>query len=288
MKKIGWINDFTLDQHQGGAQRTNQSMIDVGHQLFDLEITQIGVDTIADVSLSSFDLLIVNNIAHIAIKHPHTLEEIIFKHHYVRYEHDYFIHDLSKDLYHNAKFNIFLSPIHLEECVDTIGLSIGSYFIQPSPVDSDLFSIDPKVKRKKNLVLWAGDARQHKGLDNVLAIADEQPERQFAFATVSGLSYWHNQIKIRKNCFLLGKLSHQELTKYMSYANYYIHLPNWIEPFGRVVAEAYLSGCNLLCSQNIGFLSYGWDLQADYELIKKTIDPQHAGRHFWENIFERL
>ena len=47
----------------------------------------------------------------------------------------------------------------------------------------------------------------------------------------------------------------------MRRARTFVFHPRWPEPFGRVVAEAALSGCELDTNDNVGALSYGVDLR---------------------------
>ena len=69
----------------------------------------------------------------------------------------------------------------------------------------------------------------------------------------------------------------------MGKAARFLFLPKWKEAFGRTVAEAVLSGCELVCNDNIGALSYGWDGRREWaEMLAK------APADFWRIVTEVL
>jgi hypothetical protein len=67
----------------------------------------------------------------------------------------------------------------------------------------------------------------------------------------------------------------------MSEYSGFIHLPNWTEPFGRVVMEAYLSGCELIVNDKIGAMSFDWDY-SDYDEVKDKL--QSSVKKFWQVV----
>ena len=62
----------------------------------------------------------------------------------------------------------------------------------------------------------------------------------------------------------------------MEFKNF-IFLPQWPEPFGRVVAEAAMCGCEIIGNSNIGALSYKKDLSS-------PLTYKNNNKIFWDNI----
>jgi len=52
----------------------------------------------------------------------------------------------------------------------------------------------------------------------------------------------------------------EQMPLLLNRARNYVHLPRWPEPFGLIVAEAALCGCNLIVNENVGAISWKLDL----------------------------
>jgi hypothetical protein len=63
----------------------------------------------------------------------------------------------------------------------------------------------------------------------------------------------------------------------MNRAKNFVFLPRWPEPQGRVVVEAALSGCKLIVNENVGAMSFPFDI-ANPENMKDS------KRIFWEEL----
>ena len=53
---------------------------------------------------------------------------------------------------------------------------------------------------------------------------------------------------------------YEAIPEWMNRARNFVFLPQWPEPQGRVVCEAALCGCNIIGNDNVGALSFGFDL----------------------------
>jgi hypothetical protein len=67
----------------------------------------------------------------------------------------------------------------------------------------------------------------------------------------------------------------------MNRAKNFVFLPRWPEPQGRVVVEAALSGCNLIVNENVGALSFPFD-------ISNPENIRNAEELFWEELESRI
>ena len=79
----------------------------------------------------------------------------------------------------------------------------------------------------------------------------------------------------------LGKVPYSDIPKYMNRTKNFVFLPRWPEPQGRVVIEAALSGCNLIVNENVGAMSFPFD-------ISKSENIDGAATLFWEDLEAKL
>jgi len=271
---IAWIADYFVEEHQGGAQQTNEEMIRYGESL-GYKIIKIRPDDFSKKVLKNVDLAITNNIMKF---HSDYIEWISDNVPFIRYEHDYSCLDNHKNPFRNAVASIFLSPLHYK----SIGIECPNVKYVPSPVIG--FEPIKNVYRKKNSVIWIGYFSKHKGLDRIVDFALNNLNYNIDFygnhdhEVIVELNKYRN---LRYMGFLNGIKAKKKA--YSSY-EYFIHLPNWNEPFGRTILEAYLCGCGLIVDNDrIGAMSYGWDY-SNYDMIKK--ETENAPAKFWEIVKE--
>jgi len=272
--KVIWVADYDLADHKGGAQQTNQVMIDAGRKRR-VEIEIMKCREFDRQRIAPADLVILNNITQ---EKSDDINWVIDNRRYVRYDHDHWawqnIH-YWPNLYAKSLLNIFLSPLHQEQC-GTL-LPAQNVYLQPSPV-TGFYNLG--LPRDPKMVLSVNGLAYHKGLDNVLEYAQFHPDYHFVFYG------WGNARDILRvnqidNCEYRGSVDHKQLLQIYNQAQYFIHLPNWIEPFGRTIMEAYLCGCSIIYNDRVGALSYNWDWK-DYGKIKGMNDK--APDNFWDKI----
>jgi glycosyltransferase involved in cell wall biosynthesis len=163
-----------------------------------------------------------------------------------------------KELFNKSLLNIFLSPLHqktINESLSRIGLNLNelnekSRILKPV-VNPDLF-FNQKIERDIDY-LFVGVISEAKGFynlkskyenENIHFVGDNQVGSDLDFGT------YH------------GKVSAQELALIYNRAKNFVYFPRWLEPQGMVVIEAALCGCNLITNDNVGALSFDFDISS--------------------------
>ena len=272
--KVLWISDFSVKDHKGGAQQTNDMMIKYGRKLGHTIKLATGGSVVE--SKQRYDVVILNNITKYA---KSEIERLVDSYFCIRYEHDYWVASNYPELFGMVKHNIFLSKLHKEKVEEKAKVKIKNYSLVPSPIDVKKFV--PKGKKERNSVLWAGNFCEDKGSKLFLSHVKDNPGFKFYVAG------WGTDIPLLKdneNVEYLGELNTEELIKMYQKVEYFYHRPQWDEAFGRGVIEAYLCGCNLLVNDNIGALSWDWDY-GNYDEIKKNVQSEDK---FWKIIENEL
>lgn len=269
---ILWIADYKTEQHKGGAQQTNETMIRALEKRHKVDYVSSNEK---EPSLD-YDLIILNNITKFR---ESFIEELLATKKCVRYEHDYWVAENRKSDYKKCLHNIFLSPLHKKEVERLVGYKIENSSIIPSPVDSRLFRPNEK-KEKENTVIYTGNVCELKGKENLVKYAKDNPSLRIM---VIG---WGDVANMPSNIEFIKEVTQKELVKYYQKSKYFFHRPIWKEPFGRSVIEAYLCGCSLLLNDNVGALSYGWDF-SKYDLIKRKVKSENNFIKVLEDVYTR-
>lgn len=196
-------------------------------------------------------------------------------------------------IYRNSVLNVFVSPLHRRIVQDMLGEEVvGSYYENLNRIDSNLF-------RNQGFKLETGAGSYYEHLDHIdlKLFKNRKKKRDIPFLFVGAL-HEAKGLEIMRERFAnqdivlvgsspggkhpgfgrwLGPLPYTEVAILMNRAQHFVFLPRWPEPFGRVVAEAALCGCELITNDNVGALSFGLDLSQP-EVF------QDAGTAFWETI----
>jgi glycosyltransferase involved in cell wall biosynthesis len=272
--KILWAADFDTKEHKGGAQQTNDVMIQAGRKLGHSISLYTGGSL--PKSTSSYDVIILNNIT----KYKKAqIEALTDTGKCIRYEHDYWVAENYPELYKKVIHTVFLSPLHKKTTEEKVGYKINNCSLVPSPIDSDLFQLGEE--KEKCSALWVGNICKEKGSDGFIDYAKSNPEYKFY---VAGWGSEVEPVMELENVEFLGEMDLKDLVKEYQRCEYFYHRPLWKEPFGRSVIEAYLCGCNLLVNDNVGAVSWDWDY-SNYDLIKKKTQSQN---NFWKTIKDVL
>lgn len=269
--KVAWIADFDLNDHPGGAQQTNDVMIKYGLSIGHT-IDVIKPNVFATTDFSKYDLIILNNIT---LFDKNKILQLCKTYKVIRYDHDILAATLFPQIYKAVIKTIFLSPLHKDQAF-AIGKTSGAFECVPSPIKDDIFCINTEVKREPNSVMWSGGLTPGKGLDEFEEYIKSNPDKKFYVAG------WGDSQRFKKyeNVTCLGQLTHKDLAEWYQKSEYFYHKPNWLDAFGRSVMEAYLCGCKLITNNNVGAMSYGWNLD-DYEFIKGEL---HSEPKLWDII----
>lgn len=180
--------------------------------------------------------------------------------------------EIRKSFFSESKANVFLSPLHqkisnnlLSNFFDLDQLNKKSIILNPV-VESNKF-FNKNIKRDIEY-LFVGVISEAKGFYNLKSkynnsdihfIGNNSVGRDLDFGTYHGF--------IKK----------EELVNYYNRAKNFVYLPRWPEPQGMVVIEAALCGCNIIGNDNVGSLSFDFD-------ISKNENFRNSLMYFWKNI----
>jgi glycosyltransferase involved in cell wall biosynthesis len=177
--------------------------------------------------------------------------------------------ELVKLSYTNSIANIFMSPLHRDIIVKSVGIPASHKSLVLNPI------IDTKKFKNYHInrdidYLFVGVLSEAKGFfelkekfgkENIFIVGDIHPEIKLDFGTY------------------LGKVPYDEIPHIMNRAKNFVFLPRWPEPQGRVVIEAALSGCNLITNGNVGAISFPYDISDP-----RNIDQ--SNENFWKELEE--
>ena len=287
--KIALIDDMCSCCNDGGAQMNNWGMyqkgIKRGHK-----ITMITPQNMNIRSLEGTELVIFSNIVNFPRE---KIKEVCEKYPYIFHHKDFIFYSLRLyypqqplekvnyhrdfwlDIFLKAKMHITLSPLHWESFLIAYPeLKKFKPVHIPSAIDTNLWNKIKDVKTIPNTVLGINSLEPFKGRYEINSYAEKHPELQFTFiGTAPKLNL--------PNCNYLGYIPNADLPKIFSQFEYFIHLPDRVDPFNRTVMEAYLCGCKIIGNKNIGCLSYDWDFK-DRINVRKYL--QQAPIAYWEEI----
>jgi len=276
--KIAWIADFTTDR-QGGSQITDSFMINYGKQEHEIDILGLfNINNLTNIEqyLDKYNKIIVSNFIELAqTEIGKKLFAELLNRKFIRYIHDYdglpIIEDnqIQKDIYNKAQKVIFLSPLHKKTYLEKYKLNDKPTLIIPPYINVNAFKSFKSVVTG-NLLL--GEVIIHKGIENVYNYLVENDEYADWYT-------WNTDHEVKLgNVTFKPSVSYSFMPILFNTYETFIHLPEWIEPFGRTVAEAFLTDIKLETNKNVGFLSYNWDMQETKENL------MNARFQFWKSI----
>jgi len=264
MITLGFLHDYRLSEYLGGAQLNVEALV---------AAAPAGIEVVRCYpgSMKLCDAYVLHNVKRfgqaelrMAMSQP-----------YVKVENDYWDtpqgwqKDWIGPVMNGAQAVIFLSPLHREAFLrQHPGCRPKKTYLVPSPMDPADFIA--KVK-KPGSVVWLGEWQPHKGIEAACRWAAENGQ-----VTFFG---WGPMRPSGPNVNCLGRLPYEMVPDVLARYERFLFLPEWIEPFGRTVAEAVLSGCELVCNDRIGALSWGWETREEWAKGVGT-----AAERFWEVI----
>lgn len=177
------------------------------------------------------------------------------------------INPLVRKSFTNSKANIYVSPLHQKISSKILQIDDSKKSIILRPIINVQKFYNSNVERDiENL--FVGVISEAKGL--------QQMREQFSGKELILVGDIHPNVKLDFGTYL-GKLSYDQIPLLMNRAKNFIFLPRWPEPQGRVVVEAALTGCKLIVNENVGALSFPFDLS-------NPENVQDSERIFWEEI----
>lgn len=249
--KIGWME--ITDEIIGGAEITNRLWLK--NKPEEIDIINIYSE---DETLPECDLYILH---HIKTFSPYILYNLL-EQEYIYCSHDVLDINIpvSSIIINNSKKNIYLSPAHRDYYQDDNGICI------PPPLE-----INKYEERTGEGIIYLGRYEETYGMDRIALWADNHEETIDCYG-------WGEYEPVGKYINNHGRVSQEEVPDVLSKYNKFIFLPDVLTAFSRSTAEAKLSGCQLICNNNVGALSYNWDKEEWRDNLSKSSDV------FWSTI----
>jgi len=176
--------------------------------------------------------------------------------------------NLIEKMYKNSLSNIFLSPLHYKRIASMIEIDHKPFFILRPTVDTEKFY--DKNQEKDIEYIFAGAISEAKGVENLKKYFEGTNKK----LVMIGKNIYGKELPFAE---YTGFIPYDEMPNYFNRAKNFIYLPRWPEPQGRVVVEAALCGCNLITNENVGAISFDFD-------ISKKENLTGAVEEFWEYI----
>lgn len=274
---ILFVSDFSIDQNQGGSQRSSSFLLEEGENLGH-NITEHNHDSSPLNFIYSYDLVISSNLEVISKTQPQVVDFLLNHKNHIRVERDsclYLDNKIREQLFSKAQKTFFLTEFHYNFFVKKYGDYFNNVNIVPSYVDSEIYFED--FNDKDIDVVYCGFIHPLKGSENLLNWARKNKDRSIDVFGWGQTSVFNNT----KNIKFHGKIPYNETANIFRRSNYVYHDPIVNEPFCRMTAEASLCGCKFIGNaEKIGSL---------IEIENKGIDIfrdecNNAVNRFWELI----
>lgn len=174
----------------------------------------------------------------------------------------------NKVLYQKSLLNFFVSPLHRRVVVDFLGLGTdGRNRILRPVLNATTFAASGGELTRDIDRIFVGSFVPAKGSRTISARWPSGEVTVVGPETPDAIHYPGYS----------GRVDYDEVALLMRRARTFVFFPRWPEPFGRVVAEAAVSGCELETNDRVGALSFDADLR----------DPslyEGAASEFWATL----
>lgn len=242
--KILWISDFCLKHTKGGAQRSDDIIIQQGLKN-GLDITWFNHDSDPSILDQKYDHVISTNLEQISKTSPHLLNWLQYHPNHSRLEHDmnnYLSPNDRQLLFSNCKNTFFLTQYHHSLFVNLYGDLFKNVKILQDPIDTGLF-FDQGLEREDK-VLYAGFMHMLKGTEGFFNYVIQNPDIEFVVAGWGSPLYEFLATSI-PNVEFLGTVDYSAMPDlYNKYKEIMYH-PLINEPFCRSIGEALLCGIHV-------------------------------------------
>ena len=283
-KKILWISDYNLSHSAGGAQRSNDIIIQKGREL-GLSILEANYNFNFHIEdFDQYDILVSSNLEAIYKLHPNIIDKIASHKYHVRLEHDsnrYLKQEDREKLFRSCKKTVFLTNFHHQLFINNYGDIFNNVEIVADPIDTDLFYNQNQEREDK--ILYVGFMHELKGTLSFFEFAMGNPQLQFVVAGW-GTRVFDFLVRNTPNVEYLGTVPHEDMPKLFNKYQTLFYSPIIPEPFCRSVAEAILCGIKLMSSSSniIGCMHEFQELGKQ----KFTENCKNASNYFWESILK--
>jgi glycosyltransferase involved in cell wall biosynthesis len=247
-KKILWISDYNLSHSAGGAQRSNDIIIQKGREL-GFSILEANYNFNFNIEdFSQYDILVSSNLEAIYKLYPNIIDKIASHKYHVRLEHDsnrYLKQQDREKLFRSCKKTVFLTNFHHQLFINNYGDIFNNVEIVADPIDTDLFYNQNQEREDK--ILYVGFMHEFKGAVSFFEFAMNNPQLQFVVAGW-GTIVFDLLARNIPNVEYLGIVPHEEMPKLYNKYETLFYSPIIPEPFCRSVAEGTLCGIKLMSS----------------------------------------
>ncbi len=296
LKRILFLHDTSLTTPRGAELTINQ-LIKLGKKKsYNVAIDGLKDEDRTKKSIAEADLIVINSTSRCTFEFDIIKHLIASKKPYIKVEYDYNFcvrrnilctvdrkitnccntekFHLFRTLFANARLNIFQSPKHYEAHYEFYGESVRHHLIMPPTVEVD--KLNPSKEKDEKTIPFFGDLNNLKGGYAYIEYANEHPELNFPV-------YGRNLLRqeIPKNVTFNESITNEEVLDILGKTKAIICQPVWPEPSGRLAAEAFLSGCEIIGNDRIGTFSF--DFYPD-DKEKAISDMKDALIHFWNEI----
>ncbi len=285
-RRVVWFQDLDFHKFSGGAESTDRLHFQEGlRRGYDMAI--VTPENQTQAQLTPDDLIVYSNIRRFD---PEQLASV--KCPYVVFHHDtwcryrlFYPRIPSKclvrcpvkqqwtKLFEKARLHVFLSPLHYQIHREVFGSIIEPHVEVPSPMPPGGF-VNMNLERDGYCNI--SGLHPFKGRDNLLKWAQENPDKRLSI-----LGENPDRTKLPQNVKLLPPVPPGRMVYFYNAFEYFIHLPNHVDPFCRSLAESYLSGCKIIGNANIGCLSWPFFTNGRDTVEKELLASPQA---FWAAI----
>jgi len=277
--RILWISDFGISHNIGGAQRSNQIIIDEGISR-NYVITEFNHNSNIDLINNNYDLVISSNLEILSAGYPDIIRYISSADKHVRIEHDsnrYLSKENREILFGSCDITFFLTQFHHNQFVKMYGSIFKNVEIVPDPIDTSLFYNMEQEREDK--ILYVGYMHHLKGTNIFLQYVAENPNLKFVMASWGNSNYQQVAMSL-SNIEWLGNIDYSKMPNlYNKYKTFYYH-PVFFEPFCRSVGEAILCGMEINSNNIVGSLHY-------YNSVGRhtfKTECNNAPSRFWDHV----
>ncbi len=274
-KEIAWVQDEVII---GGAELTCLETIRIGEDCgFEIKIItqKSDGDEIREIFNNS-DFAIINNIWHFDEAKLRIILNAIYGSGlpYCKFEHDHrelTRPEFSRPLFQRSKLNVFLSPNHRKNYVETLycdGICL------PLAINVDDFYPVETITRKENTALVC-NVRNFKSWNKLQNFIDSHPKIEFTILTNTSCSVKGPNVQYRR------MVRYEEMPAVYSEFQYLVHLLDGWGAGERVIFEGALCGCEVISDERAGHMSWGKDLKNTEELREWL---RQAPYDFWKEI----
>lgn len=296
MKTILFLHDTTLATPRG-AELTIKELINLGEQ----KEYKVLLDYINDFEktkrrISEADLVVLNSTSRCDFEKELVKYLISGEVPYIKVEYDYNFcirrnilctvdpkvrsccdpdkFHLFRKLFAGAALNVFQSPKHYQSHYDFYGEAVAKKLIMPPTVD--VSKLKPSEEKIEDSIPFFGDLNFLKGGHEYVTYAENHPKMKFKV-------YGRNRLRreMPQNMSFHDPISNTEVLEILGKTKQFICKPVWPEPSGRLAAEAFLSGCEMLSNDRVGTFSFDF-YPNDKE--KAIAEMKQAPENFWNGV----